>query len=142
MFVREVMSRRVDFVDRSDTVQEAAQKMGRDNVGLLAVFDGNFAVGIVTDRDITLRVVARGLNPMRTRVHEIMSEDICFCSDTDTLETAAFIMEKKQVRRLLVENADNHVVGVISLADLAKCRADELVSEVLNKITLPAHPRW
>ncbi|MFW6244858.1 MAG: CBS domain-containing protein [Fibrobacterota bacterium] len=142
MFVREIMSHKVDFVDRSDTVQEAAQKMDRDNVGLLAVFDGNFAVGVITDRDITLRSVAKGLNPSRTRVHQIMSERIYFCHDTDTLKTAALIMEQKQVRRLLVKNAQDHVTGVISLADLAKSHAKDLASDVLRKITAPAHPRW
>lgn len=142
MLVREVMSYKVDFVDRTDTVQEAAQKMDRDNVGLLAVFDGNFAVGVITNRDITLRAVARGLNPARTKVHQIMSEDIYFCRDSDTLKTAAQIMEEKQVRRLLVKNAQDHVTGVISLADLAKSHAKDLTSDVLRKITAPAHPRW
>ncbi len=142
MLVREVMSRRVDFVSRTDTVQEAAQKMRSDNVGILPVFDGNFAVGVVTDRDMTLRVVAEGLRPDTTRVFKIMTPDVFFCHDSDTVSTAAQIMEEKQVRRLLVKNEEDHVVGVISLADLAKSHVKDLTAEVLRKITAPAHPDW
>lgn len=142
MLVRDVMSRKVDFLNRTDTVQEAAQKMRTDNVGALPVFDGNFAVGMLTDRDITLRSVAQGINPAKTKVFEIMTPEVFFCRDSDTLRSAADIMEEKLVRRLLVRNADDHVIGVLSLADLAKSHAKDLTAEVLRKITAPARPRW
>jgi len=97
---------------------------------------------MVTDRDITLRVVAQRKDPGKTKVYEIMTPEVHFCRDSDPIRAAAVIMEEKQVRRLLVKNDEDHVIGVLSLADLAKCHSRDVVAEVLREITGPAHPRW
>ncbi|MDG5813928.1 CBS domain-containing protein [Chitinispirillales bacterium ANBcel5] len=141
MRVEEIMTHGVDFANRTDSVQEVAKKMQKDNVGALPVFDGNFAVGIITDRDIAVRLVAKGLDSTKTSVSQIMTRDVYFCSINDTVEEAAKIMETKQVRRLLVKNEYDHVTGLVSIADIA--RADgALTARILLKVTTPAQPSW
>ena len=142
MQVKEIMTHGIDFLDRLDTVQKAAQKMLRDNIGALPVFDSNFLVGIVTDRDITLRSSSFGKDPMKTRVCDIMTPEVFVCDQNDTIEEAALIMENRQVRRLLVTNEQKHIVGMVSLTDLAKGFNKELAAEVLKKVSSPAHPEW
>jgi CBS domain-containing protein len=142
MFVKDIMTHRVDFINRTDTIQEAAQKMRDDNVGALPVFDSNYLVGMLTDRDITIRSTASGKDPLKTRVYEIMTSEVYFCSEKFSIEEAAALMEKKQVRRLLVKNADGHVTGMISLTDLARGFNRELAAQVLSKISTPAKPQW
>ena len=139
MLVKDVMTHGVNFVQRTDTVQEAAQKMSKDNVGALAVFDGNFAVGMITDRDITIRCVSEARNPSRLKISEIMSCDVFFCSEEMTLEEAARIMKERQVRRLLVRGRDDHVIGVLSLADLSRNKNETLAGEVLRFVTTRTH---
>jgi CBS domain-containing protein len=142
MLVKDIMTHRVDFVNRTDTIQEAAQKMRDDNVGALPVFDSNYLVGMLTDRDITIRSTASGKDPSKTSVYEVMTTEVYSCSEEFTIEEAAALMEKKQVRRLLVKNADGHVTGMISLTDLARGFKRELAAQVLSKISTPAHPQW
>lgn len=142
MQVKEIMTRKIDFINRTDSIQDAAQKMRDDNVGALPVFDSNYLVGMLTDRDITIRSTAYGKEPSKTRVYEIMSTEVYFCSETFSIEEAAALMEKKQVRRLLVKNVDGHVTGMISLTDLARGFNRELAAQVLSKISTPAHPQW
>ena len=142
MLVKEIMTHGINFISRTDTVQTAAQKMRDDNIGALPVFDSNFLVGIITDRDITIRCTAKALNASRLRVHEIMTSEVFSCSQNDSIEKAASIMEKNQVRRLLVINDEGHMVGMVSLADLGKGFNKELAAEVLLKITTPAHLEW
>lgn len=142
MLVKEIMTHRLDFIERTDTVQEAALKMKFDNVGALPVFDSNYLVGIITDRDIAIRCTAAAKDSSKTKVSEIMTENVFFCVEDCSIEQAAEIMEKNQVRRLIVKNSEGHVTGMVSLTDLAKGFNKELASEVLQKISTPAHPEW
>ena len=142
MKVEEVMTHGVDFADRTDSIQEVAQKMTRDNVGMIPVFDGNFVVGVVTDRDIVVRAVAKGFDAAGTKVSKVMSEEVYFCGSGDTVEEAARIMTEKKVRRLLVKNEYGHVTGVVSIADLAGSKESTLTAQVMLNITKPARPRW
>jgi CBS domain-containing protein len=142
MKVKEIMTRGIDFIDRLETVKNAARKMANDNVGALPVFDSNYLVGIITDRDIVIRTIATGNNPSTTRVSEIMTSEVFWCNQNIEIEDAAAIMETKQVRRLLVKNESGHLIGMVSLTDLAKGFNKELAAEVLLKIATPAHPQW
>ena len=142
MIVEEVMTHGVDFADRTDSIQEVAQKMASDNVGMMPVFDGNFVVGVVTDRDLVVRAVAKGFDAVNTKVREVMSENVYFCRNVDSLRDAAGVMKEKRIRRLLVKNEYGHVTGVVSLADLARSKESELTAEVMRFITKPAEPEW
>jgi len=117
--VGEIMTRSVAVVQQDDTLQHAAQKMKTLNIGSLPVCDGDAMVGVVTDRDITVRGVATGMIPQEALVSSVMTADVRWCSETDTVEQAMEQMGEAQVRRLAVLDANRKIVGVVSLGDLA-----------------------
>jgi CBS domain-containing protein len=120
MQVQELMSRSVDIIDPNSTIRDAARKMRADNVGALPVGENDRLVGMVTDRDIAVRAVAEERAPGTTSVREVMSEKVAYCYEDDDAERAAKVMTDHQVRRLPVLNRDKRLVGIVSLADLAR----------------------
>jgi CBS domain-containing protein len=142
MKVSDIMTKDVEYVRPDTSLQEAAQSMRDLDVGMLPVVDGEQLVGIVTDRDITIRATAEGLDPITATVSEAMTTDTVYCYADDDITKAARIMEDRQIRRLPVINQDNQLVGVISLGDLAVQGGDErLAGEVLERISEPAEPK-
>jgi CBS domain-containing protein len=117
--VGEIMTRSVAIVQQDDTLQHAAQKMKSLNVGSLPVCDGDAMVGVVTDRDITVRGVAAGMVPQEARVSDVMTADVRWCSENDSVQQAMDLMGEAQVRRLAVLNDQRKIVGIVSLGDLA-----------------------
>ena len=120
MIVSDVMSRDVEFIAGSASVQAAAELMGEIEVGALPVGDARASDGIVTDRDILYRVVARGLDPVQTTVRDIMSRPVISCAQGDTLQTAMDLMAANHIRRMPVREAGGAVIGWITLADLSR----------------------
>ncbi len=118
--VSDVMSADVHVVTPEDTVQQATRLMRDDDTGVLPVGEGDRLVGIVTDRDVTLRVVAEGRDPQRTKVREVMSTEPSFVFDDVALEQAADDMQAREIRRLPVVNRSRRVVGMVSATDLAR----------------------
>src|SRR5438067_768984 len=106
MQVREVMTRAVELVRPDSTLQEAARKMKDLDVGPLPVCDGERLVGMLTDRDITVRATAEGSDPKTARVRDAMTPEVLYCFDDEDVAEAARIMKDKQVRRLPVLNRD------------------------------------
>ncbi len=120
MQVREAMSHDCKTVNIDDTLKVAAEHMRDDDIGMLLVEDGGGQLrGIITDRDITVRAVARGLGPDH-KLQGCISEDLVSCHEDDSLEDAIALMEKEQVRRLLVRDANDKPVGVLAQADIAR----------------------
>lgn len=117
--VRDVMTPIVHSVPAEATVREAALMMQTLDVGVLPVVSGKTVVGILTDRDIVSRVVAPGLVPEKTIVNEVLSRGVISCRDDATLEDAARKMQEEKIRRVLVVNAEDRPVGILSLSDLA-----------------------
>ena len=117
--VGEIMTRSVAVVQQDDTLQQAAQKMKTLNIGSLPVCDGDAMVGVVTDRDITVRAVAAGMLPQEARVSSVMTADVHWCSENDSIQQAMELMGEAQVRRLAVLDENRRIVGVVSLGDLA-----------------------
>jgi CBS-domain-containing membrane protein len=117
--VGEIMTRSVAVVQQDDTLQQAAQKMKSLNIGSLPVCDGDAMVGVVTDRDITVRGVAAGLVPQESRVSDVMTAEMRWCSEGDSVQQAMEVMGEAQVRRLAVLDENRKIVGVVSLGDLA-----------------------
>lgn len=117
--VGEIMTRGVAVVQQDDTLQHAAQKMKGLNIGSLPVCDGDAMVGVVTDRDITVRGVAAGMVPQEARVSEVMTADVRWCSENDSVQQAMDLMGEAQVRRLAVLSDERKIVGIVSLGDLA-----------------------
>lgn len=119
--VRKAMTRDAQWIAPHASVQAAAGCMRAHNIGFVVVYDAVAGVvGVVTDRDIALRTAAAGLDPVTTEAREIMTTDVASCRDSDDVATAAHIMQQRFVRRLVVVDADDELVGVISLDDLAR----------------------
>jgi len=142
MQVREVMTPEVEVISPETTLAEAAQKMKSLDVGPLPVGERDRLVGMVTDRDITVRATAAGRDPNTTKVREVMTEQVFYCFEDESIEQAAEIMERAQIRRLMVLNRDKRLVGIVSLGDLAiETGEEELTGEILERVSEPAEPR-
>lgn len=145
MKIKDVMTHRPETIDANASVTEAAAKMRELDVGSLPVCDGERLQGLLTDRDIAIRLVAAGLDASTTKVSEIMTPDAAYCFDDQTLDEAAVLMEAHQIRRLPILNRDKELIGILSLGDLAVRTAGtedrELADEVLNEISEPSPAR-
>jgi CBS domain-containing protein len=129
MRIRDVMTRDVQLVDPDETVQIAAQLMADVDAGAIPVGQGEKPSGILTDRDIIIRVVARGIDPASTRIGEVMSSRIVTCREDDGVADIARAMGERQIRRMPVVDADGRLVGIVSLGDLATQGADGAADE-------------
>ena len=123
MVINEVMTRDVKIAAPTDDLQHAAQLMEKDDFGSLPVGENDRLVGMLSDRDIAIRAVARGLSPQECTVRDIMSGDVKYVFDDESIEDAAKMMGQLQVRRLPVLNRDKRLVGIVSLGDLALSKA-------------------
>jgi CBS domain-containing protein len=119
MYVREVMTPDVVVASPDDTLQHAAEMMIDIDAGVLPVGENGRLVGMLTDRDITIRAVAAGKEPTECKVREVMSPEIRYIYDDESVEDAARNMTQLQVRRLPVLNREKRLVGIVSLGDLA-----------------------
>ncbi|MEU1751603.1 CBS domain-containing protein [Micromonospora matsumotoense] len=124
--VGEFMTTRLVTMDGNDTLTAAAQEMRDSAIGDVVVTSGDDVVGIVTDRDITVRAVAESLDPNRTRLNEITSRDVITVSQYDDAVAAADLMRTYAVRRLPVID-DGRLVGLVSMGDLAVEREPQSV---------------
>lgn len=139
MELKEIMTRPVEVIHPEATLKEAALKMKQLDVGLLPVCDGKRLVGMLSDRDITIRNTAQGQDPNVARVRDAMTKDVVYCFDDEEIHDAADVMEKHQIRRLIVLDRNKDLVGIVALADLAvHCGDDRLSGEVVERISEPA----
>lgn len=138
MKIENVMTRDVQVVSPKAPIQEAARLMDELNVGALPVCDGDTLVGMVTDRDITVRVTAAGLGP-DTKVAQAMTADVRWCYADDDLEELTRTMGDLQIRRIPVVDANRKLVGIVSLGDLADDRVSG-AEKTLRRISTPAEP--
>ncbi|HZS08746.1 MAG TPA: CBS domain-containing protein [Blastocatellia bacterium] len=144
---RDVMTHNVITAHAWDTVERAARLMGDCDCGSLPVIGENGRlIGVVTDRDIAVRVVARGKDPRRARVEECMSGDIVACEEYDSIESCMRQMARHQIRRLPIVDDRNYVVGIISQSDLARHAGKHpgwgerrAMADVLCAVSDPAH---
>ncbi|MDI1308982.1 MAG: CBS domain-containing protein [Methylotenera sp.] len=136
MYISEVMTKNVRIGSPEDTLQMAAEMMGDCDFGILPIEDNNQLVGMLSDRDITIRAVAKGFSPNEHHVREIMTRDVQFIYEDETVEDAAQMMSSLQVRRLPVVDIDEHLVGIVSLGDLA-ISGDEAAGDALESISQP-----
>ena len=140
MKISEIMTAGVQVVRPDDTIRRAAQLMDELNVGSLPVCTGRKLVGIITDRDITIRATAAGRGPDETRVSEAMSEDLRWCFDDDDTAKVMDVMRDVQIRRVPVVDRDKNLVGIVALGDIAERLAQEVSGETLKEISAPAEP--
>ena len=137
MKVGDIMTRTVHSIRPGDTIAEAARSMVDNDVGALPIIDGNGLVGMVTDRDITVRAIAARVDPL-SPVRRIMSEDIATCSPEDDVRDALETMADEQVRRLPVCDDQDRVIGIIGIADAAQRDPQPSeITETFAQICLP-----
>ena len=143
MRIGEICSRDVVFARQDETALEAARLMGRFHVGdvvLVADEDGRrIPVAIVTDRDLTIKVMARGLAPERTNVQDIASGDLLTLGEDEGVYEAIERMRQRGVRRAPVVDLEGELVGIISVDDVLGVLAEELTALVrlVSKEQLP-----
>jgi CBS-domain-containing membrane protein len=134
--IADIMTRSLATVQRDETLQAAAKRMQEMDVGALPVLDGKALAGMVTDRDIAVRGVAEGMIPQESLVADVMTEEVRFCRADDSIEQAMAEMGDMQVRRLPVLDANNEIVGIVALADIAT-RQSAHTDETLREISTP-----
>ena len=136
MKVSEVMTREVATVQPDQPVQEAASFMLRADAGSIPVTDGERLIGMITDRDIAVRGVAKGYGP-ETPVRELMTNDVICARVDDDIEEIASRMSEAQVRRLPVIDDQERLCGIVSLGDLAREADDDCAEEALEGVSQP-----
>jgi len=141
----EVMTRDPNCCLPTDTVFDAAQLMKSENVGPIPIVNDrekNKLEGIVTDRDLALKVVAEGLDPKDTRVREVMTTGVVTCRADDNVNDALDLMEQHQLRRIPIVDGNDRLVGIIAQADIAtRLEAPEKTAEVVEEISKAASSR-
>jgi CBS domain-containing protein len=120
MPIKDLMTRGVEVIRPDEPVAVAAQKMAERDIGFLPVHDGERLLGALTDRDITVRATARGLDPNKTQVMDIMTKEVTYCYEDEDIERTAQLMKEHQLRRVLVVDRTKKLVGVVALGDLAQ----------------------
>src|SRR6266516_5225512 len=139
MQIKDVMTRGVETIRPDASLYEAAQRMRSLDVGPLPVVDDERLFGMLTDRDIVIRAIADGRDPMTTTVAEAMTADVIYCTEDQDVREAARLMEEHQIRRLIVVDRDHRLVGIVSLGDIAITTGDErLAGEALERVSEPA----
>ena len=138
MQLKAIMTPHVEVIAPEATIREAAEKMSHLDIGPLPVCEGERLVGMVTDRDITVRAVAEGRDPATTLVREVMTPDLIYGFEDQDVQDAAHLMEQYQIRRLPVLNRSQQLVGIVALGDLAVHPAHQpLAGEVLEQVSAP-----
>ena len=137
MKVREAMTRDVRLVKPDQPISEAARLMGELDIGALPVEDSDRLVGMITDRDIAVRAVAAGRGP-DTPVRDVMSRDVKYCYEDQTIDEVTQNMGELRIRRLPVLTRDKRLIGILSLGDLAIDEgARDEAGEALGGISRP-----
>ena len=138
MQLSEIITRDVETIGPETTVREAAQRMRSMDVGSLPVCDGANLLGMITDRDITIRAIADGRDPAQTPVKDAMTPNVEYVFEDEDVQRAAQIMQDKQIRRLpVVSRGDKRLVGIVALGDIARSGNDRLSGDALQDISDP-----
>ena len=141
MQVSQILTRNVETIRPDTSAKEAAQRMRSMDVGALPVCDGSRLIGMVTDRDLTVRITAEGRDANTTPVQEAMTPGVDFVFEDQDVQEAARIMRDRQIRRLPVLSRGKELVGIVSLGDLAIGGDDRTSGDTLQQISEPAHGR-
>ena len=122
MRIKDVMNYESVVVSPDVSLQQAAQKMDEYDVGVLPVCEAGHLVGVITDRDLVVRAIARGRDAATVHVRDVMTTDPAYCFEDEDAPVAAKMMEDRQIRRLPILSREKRLVGIVSLRDLQVCR--------------------
>ena len=138
MKLSEIMTREVEIIQPDDTLRLAAQKMRDRDIGFLPVCDGDSLMGVLSDRDITIRAFADGMDINVMLGRDLMTTPAIYCFDDQDVTDAAKLMGENQIRRLVILGRESErVVGVISLGDLARKGITDISGQVLQRVSEP-----
>jgi len=136
--LKDLMSRDVKIISPDMTIREAAKKMRDGDFGMMPVEENDRMIGTISDRDIAIRAVAEGKED-GTKVRDVMSKGVTWVYEDDSVEQAATIMSKHQVRRLPVVNRDKRLVGIVALGDFAVESSEiQPAAKALSEISKPS----
>jgi CBS domain-containing protein len=133
--IRELMTVKPRTVKPGDSVVEAAKLMRGEDAGIAPIVDGDRLVGVITDRDIAIRVVAEGRDPASTKVDEVASQNVVTVDPQQELDEALRLMAHHQLRRLPVVEEDGKLVGIVAQADVARHADADRTGEVVEQIS-------
>ena len=133
--VREAMTSNPKTVEPSAPIVEAARLMRDEDTGIVPIVEGDRLIGTITDRDITIRVVAEAKDPQSTSVGDVASKDLVTIDPQQDLDEALRLMAQHQVRRLPVVEEDGRLVGILSQADVATTGDERRVGETVEQIS-------
>lgn len=133
--VKALMSKDVQIIGADQTIGEAALLMSKGNYGMMPVGENDRMIGAISDRDIVIRAVAQGKDAS-TKVRDVMTPGIFWTFEEDSIDKAAEIMSKHQIRRLPILNSDKRLVGIVALGDFTVESSDiEVAGEALSEIS-------
>jgi CBS domain-containing protein len=133
--VREIMTANPRTIEPTTSIIEAARLMRDQDVGPAPIIEGGRVVGILTDRDIVVRIVAEGKDPQSTTAGDVASKQLVTIDPEQSLDEAARLMAQHQVRRLPVCEEDGRLVGIIAQADVAMAAAEHETGRVVEEIS-------
>lgn len=139
MKVRELMHKGVEIAAPGTPLAMLAKTMREKDIGAVPVATNGKLVGMVTDRDITVRAVANGKDLSQTTAADVMTKGVVCCRDDDKLRDVIGMMEEKKIRRIPVTDENEHLVGMVSLGDISSGASARLSAEVLHAVA--AHHR-
>lgn len=135
MKVKDAMHEGVAWVAPDQPISQVAAVMRDKDIGAVPVGENDRLIGMVTDRDIAVRGLANGNDLQKLTARDVMSSPIAFCLANEDVEDAVRIMEKKQIRRLPVINAQKRMVGMLSLGDIAASASSSICNETLRAVS-------
>ena len=138
MHLKDIITDNVETIGPDASLQDAAKVMLARDLGFLPVQEDGKVVGVVTDRDIAIRGVAAGMDSKTSTVHDVMTREVFSCGVDDSVEDACAMMEDEQVRRLVVLDNDDELVGIVALADIALQTGAGQSAEVLKRVSEPS----
>jgi CBS domain-containing protein len=139
--IKDVMTPQAEVISPDATAEDAATVMKTLDIGVLPVSDEQGLVGILTDRDLVVRVMAATRDPKAMLVGEAMTPSVVYCFEDDDIEQAATVMAGQQIRRLPVLDKNRKLVGIVSMGDIAVHGHDpQLTGKVLEDVSQPATP--
>jgi CBS domain-containing protein len=136
MKISEIMTKDVETIRADQTAQDAARFMLKADAGSIPVIDGERLIGMITDRDIAVRGVAKGYGP-DTPIRELMTDDIICAQIGDDIEEVATKMSNAQVRRLPVIDENERLCGIVSLGDLSRQSDEQVAAQALEGVSQP-----
>lgn len=134
MKVRDLMHKGVEIMPPDTPLMKLAKKMRDMDIGAIPIGSDGKLVGMVTDRDITIRAVANGKDPASLTAQDVMTKGVVCCRDSDKLRDVLEVMEDNRIRRVPVTDDSERFIGMVSLGDISAAASDKAASEVLHAV--------